>query len=150
MSDHWLILIPTDPGHVPSTASIVRASELLRSLVPGADAVEADIGDQVRFVDCGAKFAAVHCPRCEAAIADDWWRDTVDRASQIQFTDLAAITPCCGAAVSLNDLDYRWPQGFARFELAALNPDVAEQIPDWVSRIETALGCPLRVVRRHL
>lgn len=54
--------------------------------------------------------------------------------------------PCCGVTVSLNDLDYLSPAGFARFVLEAMNPNVADAEPAWVAEIAEIAGTPLKTI----
>jgi hypothetical protein len=56
------------------------------------------------------------------------------------------VTPCCGSRVSLNDLRYEWPAGFARLVLEAWNPNVTRLDEEEVSKLEEVLGAPLRII----
>jgi hypothetical protein len=53
---------------------------------------------------------------------------------------------CCGALVSLNDLIYEWPAGFARFVLEAMNPNVRDIADDELASLAAILGTPLRKI----
>jgi hypothetical protein len=51
--------------------------------------------------------------------------------------------------VSLNDLVYSWPSGFARYTLEAMNPGLGS-LPERVhARLESVLGCRVRVIWAH-
>ena len=63
----------------------------------------------------GAQFAALGSMTSGGALA-------MDQAYRFSFVDLAVSVPCCNAQLSLNDLRYEWPAGFARFILEAQSP----------------------------
>lgn len=130
MSLHVLRLIPTDPAWTPSQAGAEEAARILVELFP-ASPVASTVYDETIFIDQGGNFEEVRCPRCRAVIAGEWWGDRMDEAAATSFTDLAVVTPCCHLATSLNDLDYRMPAGFARFELS---------VSDWNNGGSTGLA----------
>jgi hypothetical protein len=70
-------------------------------------------------------------------------------AYEAEFATLEVATPCCGEAMSLNDLRYDWPAGFAHASLT-----VAEPQREWLDETELAqvaadLGHPVRQVMVH-
>lgn len=73
----------------------------------------------------------------------------MDKAyEETRFADLAAILPCCGRLSSLNDLQYDWPAGFARFQLRVRDPgkDIDEAM---LQELERILACSLKKVWAH-
>ena len=104
--------------------------------------------ERVEFVDQGGNFEGVYCPVCGADLGE-WWPAAMDRAHAGHFADLAVTAPCCGAALSLNDLRYEWPAGFARFVLEAMNPGVPDLPATTLAELEQRLGAPLRVIWAH-
>ena len=66
------------------------------------------------------------------------------------FKLLPYEVPCCSAPHTLNELIYEWPQGFARFAINAMNPDIGELQKQHVDEFEDLLGTPLRVIYRHI
>ena len=148
MSDNWLRFIATDPHWVPNGPARDAAVGLLVHWLPDADEVTSNVSDHVEFIDQGANFERVACPACGIGLSDDWWSAAMDRASETDFEDLSVSTPC-GHATSLNDLDYDWPAGFARFVIEALNPGVEELSDDQMSELTRALGTPLRRIWAH-
>ena len=58
--------------------------------------------------------------------------------------------PCCSAAPKLSELRYDWPVGFARCEISAMNPRMGELLDEQIRWFERVLGCPIRVIYRHL
>lgn len=149
MADDFLRIIPTVPTFVPAAAAQAVALAQLRSAFPGADEVGASVEPTVIFVDAGANVERVACPRCANEFAEAWWLAAMDRAAVGGFVDLAVELPCCGGPVSLADLHYAWPQGFARFVLEVRNPGralAAEQL----AQLGAILGCDLRVIRAHV
>ncbi len=73
----------------------------------------------------------------------------MDDAFKVRFTALAVTTPCCGANVSLNDLNYEWPAGFARFVLEAMNPGVGDLATAEIAALAEIVGSPLRRIWAH-
>lgn len=66
------------------------------------------------------------------------------------FATLAVVVPCCGTASSLDALDYDWPCGFARFEIAIRNPERAWFSDEELTAIGDALGHPVQQIRAHI
>jgi hypothetical protein len=149
MSEVWLKVIPTDPNYVPDATSQNEALQLAQSFLPEADGVHVRNTETVEFIDQGGNFERVVCPYCRAEILTEWWQKAMDVAYQEQFVKLDIITPCCQTTASLNDLQYVWPAGFARFRLEVLNPNIASLSQERVGRIAQILGCPLRVILAH-
>jgi hypothetical protein len=154
MGDHWLILIPTDPEWVPDADQAAKAREVIDQLTPDRDGkIETYAPGRVVFVHCGENFETISCPACGATLDIRWWHTGMDAVYDSRTGSLGAldvITPCCGAATTLNDLDYNFPQGFASWWIQVhyanrLWLDDAER-----ARVESALSHPLREIRRHL
>jgi hypothetical protein len=148
VSDVFLRVIPSDPRHVPSATARERAQTLLRRALPRADDVSGTVTAEVRFVDCGDNFEFVACPRCGADLGD-WWSVIMEAAHERQFRELRATTPCCGHTQSLNELQYAWPMGFARYTLEAVNPRVGSLPERTQVRLAETLGCPIRLIWAH-
>ncbi len=148
MSDDYLRLIPTDPEFVPDCLRREKAQGLLASYLPLADGIEAQLFETVKFIDQGSNFERVSCPACLAKLDVSWWGSAMNSSYKSDFADLRVTVPCCGTRLSLNDLRYEWPAGFARFVLQALNPgDRLTEIQ--VKSLEDALACSLRVIWAH-
>ena len=58
--------------------------------------------------------------------------------------------PCCGTQTGLNQLDYQWPQGFARYALEAMNANIGQVSAGQKAALEAALGHDLIVVYMRL
>ena len=149
MSDNWITLIPTDPNLQPTAESAERARTLLTSFVPRAQEIELEFTDNPQFIGPCGNWEGVACPAC-GANAEPWWSDAVGRAYVTGFTDLSVTAPCCNARLSLNDLNYIPPAGFARFVLSAQNPYVEDLSPPQMQQLETCLGCRLRRIWAHI
>ena len=149
MSDHYLRLVSVDPNWSPSPEAAAAAVGILATLLPAADHVRAVGEAGVVFYDAGELAETIGCRRCGADLGD-WWQGAMTQAFASGFTDLAIVTPCCGARTSLNDLDYVYPAAFGRFALEAANPAVADVTDEQKAVIEAALGTRLRTVFQHL
>jgi hypothetical protein len=57
--------------------------------------------------------------------------------------------PCCEVTLSLNDLDYRWPCGFTRFDIAIWYPERRWFDEQDLGAIGRVLGHQVRQVRAH-
>jgi hypothetical protein len=58
--------------------------------------------------------------------------------------------PCCGAVQSLANLIYDWLQGFARFSLEPMKPNIRDLPPGAELNFEIVLGCGLLKIWQHL
>lgn len=148
MSDDYLQFIPQDPYRLPEPEAQQAAVQLLRGLLPQAESISVQISEHPQFVDAGSNFEAVRCPFCSTVVLE-WWQDAMDQAYADHFSQLAVTLPCCGRATSLNDLDYSWPQGFARCILRVHNPGRSAFDSSEVMLVATALGGSLRMIWTH-
>lgn len=154
MSDNWIRLIPATPSWQPDSVAAESAAEYVSGLFAGpggsADEVEATFHDEVVLIDSGVNTASFTCPACSAVTEVDWVLHVVDERSGT-LRDLNVHLPCCGAEASLNDLDYDWPMGFARFEIGVLNGTRAgyELDESELREVRALLGHPVRQVLAH-
>lgn len=148
MSENMLRLIPTDPLYVPSSDAQAQARTVLASLLSEGE-VSITMMEEVSFIDQGSNFERVLCPCCGAVVPMEWWSQEMDRAyGASHFQDLSIMLPCCQTPSSLNDLDYDWPAGFARFLLEARSPG-SDLTPEHVSLLASVLGCSVRKIWAH-
>jgi len=151
MSDNWIALIPEDPNFVPEASLQHAARDRFAAIAPNADEIEIRITDKAQFFDCGANFERIVCPSCGAEISRDWWNDRMDEDyCDDGFRLHAYETPCCGTKSSLADLIYEWPQGFARFGIDVMNPNIGRLTSEQKDEFERILKTPLRVVYQHI
>lgn len=148
-------MIPTDPHWQPDQAAADRAAAIVAELVPGlpggADVrIDVTWHDTLTVVDCGANLERIGCPHCGASIDTVWWADLLEGHCEDGFASLAVEVPCCGAATSLDVLDYDWPCGFARLEIAIWNPERLWFSDEELTVLADALGHPVRQVRAHV
>jgi hypothetical protein len=145
MSDNWIKLIPRDPNYQPTVKAAKSARDLLASFVPDADEVDFSFMDEVEFVDPLGNWSGVRCYAC-GADAEPWWREAYGKG----FPELTMKAGCCGASVSLNELEYVYPAGFAKFVLEAMNPNVKDLKVTQMKKLSQCLGCDLRRIWVHL
>ncbi len=147
MSDTVFKLIPENPGYVPDPESRAKAKQYLATLFPEAEQVVDQVRDKIDFIDAGTNLETITCPECLSIISKDWWQSAMSQASKGRFANLTINTPCCGATLSLNDLLYHWPVGFARYSLEVRNPD--KEVDDRVNALEDTLHTMLKKIWAH-
>jgi hypothetical protein len=146
MSGTHLRLIPTDPTFIPAPDAQRKAVALLAEALPHAHELYAEQTPGVQFIDQGSNFKSVACPLCGTVLDTAWWQRAMDRAwGGKAFVDLLADLPCCGGRVSLNDLMYDMPAGFARFMIDLYEPE-GDVGPEAYAELERSLGCKLRKI----
>jgi hypothetical protein len=155
MSDDVLSVIPTDPHWRPGRAAADRTAMIIAEMAPGLPGgvdVEIDVTwhDKLTVVDCGANLERISCPLCGDSIDTEWWADLLEAHFEDGFATLAIEAPCCGGATSLDALNYDWPCGFARFEIAIWNPERAWFSDEELGALAKALGHPVKQVRAHI
>jgi len=151
VSDNWVVFVPEDPLYIPTDAAIAAAVATASRLFPAADKIEPDLSNGIQFFDAGGNWETTYCPGCGQHLSVQWWQDAFGRDHTESGFKLALYpTPCCGAAYTLNDLKYVWPQALGKFGLSAMNPNVGEIAAEACRKLESALGTRLRVIYQHL
>ncbi len=155
MSDTVLKLIPTEPRHVPAAETHEKALEVLVELTQGWEP-EAQVFDQLQYIDPDEWIEAINCPRCgkrleldgkpEHEAYWDWYNEIVEQEEEHGAESLQVVMPCCKASVPFTDLQIV-NGGFAMFELQVSDPEVDCPMPaDMQSKVEQAVGCRLKQV----
>ena len=150
MSDNWIALIPEDPNFVPALEKQSRARKRFAEIAPDADEIKIKVSKRIEFFDCGANFERILCPSCRAEITMKWWQDRMKEDYDNGFKLVAYPTPCCNSYSTLHHLVYEWPQGFGRFALDAMNPNIGKLEETHRIEFEAILGTKLRVIYQHL
>ncbi|MBT8418034.1 MAG: hypothetical protein KJO42_11385 [Silicimonas sp.] len=144
MSDHFLVVIPADPdADLPDTADALR-----NALAEITGAEESRIKDygKLKFIDCGENFDGIGCPSCGSDIPVSHWHEWMssDLHGEEGFHLHRHRSPCCGVEMRLNDLIYKWPQGFARWFVSARNVGRGPLTPEEIGSLEAIAGLPLK------
>lgn len=155
MSDDVLSIIPSDPRWQPNRDAVDRVIALVEELAPGtANGVDLEIDvkwhDVVTVVDCGGNLERIGCPLCQAPIDMEWWGGLLEARSEGGFPTLAIEVPCCGGSTTLDALEYDWPCGFARFEIAIWNPEHPWFSEEELTALEHRLGHSVKQIRAHI
>jgi hypothetical protein len=148
MSDNVLKLIATSPQCTADHEALKEASEVLACFFPEAGEVTFTSTEHVRFIDPGQNLERIVCPACGTEVDMAWWQKAMSTASQTHFTELSVELPCCKTLSSLNELQYDWPAGFARFVLEVRNPSGRVKTAQ-LEQLETILQCSLREIWAH-
>ena len=149
MSDSIIRYIPIEPTYRPSLENARNAQRILRDCLPEAELISAKTSDHVGFVDAGENWDGVICLCC-GADAEPWWGDAMSGCAENKFSSLIVKAGCCGNEVSLNQLNYVWPVGFAVFVLEVLNPNHKGLTPEQMKELSSAIGKPMREIFVHV
>lgn len=150
VSDNWIVLVAVGPYAVPHGDAIEAARSAVETACPDAEEVLTEVTSTPQFVDAGQNFEKVSCPRCGAELDLDWWQRAMDDAARTEFSSLEVVTPCCASATTLNDLNYDWPQAFARVSIHAMNPQILGLDAAMKMKVEQLLDLPTRVIYQHV
>ena len=149
MSENLLKIIPEQPVYIPESEAQIVASGFLKSLVAENCEVQFQVSNEIEFVDAGGNFENVSCSTCGKEISGEWWSTAMNKVHQSHFSQLDIVVPCCNSKTTLNQLNYNWAQGFAKFVLTARNPNISELDKQSVIELEKILGCKLRLIWAH-
>lgn len=135
---------------LPTEVKATAATGVVRALCPEADELTTCRYDEVTFIDQGGNFESVCCPACKTVLdTRAWWQQQMEAAYSTRFQVLSTVTPCCSSTVSLNDLEYSWPAGFARFEVRVSNPGRGWLSQEEMAQVSAALGITVRQIMAH-
>ena len=125
MSEHLVRLIPRLHTYRTNEAS-ARAAVLALQKCVKAEEISFFQSGQGEFFDGGSARNHSSCPRCGAAVPRDWWQQKMDEHYKSDhFFVLEEDMPCCSKTVSLNDLRYEAPCGFASLCFTVRDPEEA-------------------------
>lgn len=151
MSDNWIALIPKDPHFVPSEHHGKAAAAYLASIAPESDEIDVRVDNKIQFHDCGGNLESICCPRCNATIDPDWWSDRMSDDFEGDGYQLKLHqTPCCHSWASLAELIYDFDQGFSRFIVEAMNPNIGELSTEQLENFRHLLGTEIRAIYQHI
>ena len=147
MSDHIVKIIPKDVNTLIDKALVPNLLDYIRNHAV-AEAVDYAEYGAVTFIDCGSNLETIHCPNCGKVIDFGWWGEAMDTAGENAFADLHVVLPCCGSQSSLDNLEYYFPCGFAKEQIAVRNPQI-EMDEKYRCEIEKIAGAELKVIEGH-
>ncbi len=151
MSDNWITLIPESPNMIPDKKCQLAAQKRFQEIATDADEIKIKIFDKCSFFDCGSNFQKIRCPSCKSEIAIEWWNGKIDEDYVNDGFELNTYqTPCCKSSHTLHDLIYDWPQGFGRFAIEAMNPNIGELKNEIKEDLENLLRTKIRVIYQHI
>lgn len=148
MSDCILKIAPQNPFYKVSEPLLQKSRDFLEANIY-CDSIEVKCCMTPIFVDCGSNLERIVCPNCHSELPFDWWGEAMNKAYESEFTSLETVLPCCGLTISLNDLEYHFPCGFACCVIEILNPvfDSEDYIIDSIQKI---LGINVRIIKAHI
>lgn len=148
MSDNIVKIVPKDPFCIISKSALHKAVVFLNANIY-CDSIKFECNTTPKFVDCGSNLESITYPNCGEMLSFDWWSEAMSKAAENAFTVLETELPCCGKVISLNDLEYYFPCGFACCMIDLLNPscDIGEGTLD---TIQNLLGVNVRIIQAHI
>lgn len=148
MSDHFVKIMPKDPFCKVAEMALQSAKSFLEKHIC-CDFIEIEFNEMPVFVDCGSNLEQISCPKCGEVLDFGWWGEAMDKAAESEFTSLEVEMPCCKNIISLNDLTYYFPCGFACCSIHIYNPkqNIEDEILDIIQSI---LGTCVRIVEAHI
>jgi hypothetical protein len=161
MGELYIRVIPTDPRWQPTVEAAARAAEYVAGLFAGpgdhVELVEPVFHERITLIDGGEYLEELFCSRCAATIGLDWFWDLLiarnggRRVGEPVIDDLAVTVPCCAAELTLPELRFEAPIGFARFEVSARNwtRPAWELSAEELAAAGDLLGHPLTQVHAH-
>jgi hypothetical protein len=129
MSEFFICIIPEDPFNDWGEKDKNHILSEVKKLFTNCEKVELIINDYIQLRDCGDNLESIECPRCKEEIDYENWEEFIktDFNKATNGFDLKKYKlNCCGSIVSLNDLKYSWNQGFSKWEISIMNPDMGE------------------------
>ena len=151
MSDEWISIILKDPDYVPPI-EIQRAAETyFKEVTPEASQIKSQGFNEIQFFDAGGNFSSLACPYCKKDLEIEWWQEKMDDGfvgSGFVLKEFAL--PCCGEKGSLNTLEYYFEQGFGKYILSAMNPNIGVLEQDTIDTFESIFRQEVKVIYRHL
>lgn len=154
MSVDFTRIIPTDPWWVPTAAQADAAVAVVDHIMnERRGELEIKAPGRVEFVDAGANWETAYCPSCRYELGTRWTVDQISAAYDAEkgYGSLTITTPCCASEISLNDVDYRWQQGFASWWISVRDANRGTALSDnELEHIEVALGHRVREINSHL
>ena len=149
MSDSFIVLIPADPhAALPETAEAVRAE--LADIVETPDSRVKDYG-KLQFIDAGQNFERIGCPSCGHTFTIPEWHEwmNADWHGEEGFHLHTRSSPCCATDMTLNDLVYEWPQGFAHWFVGARDVNHGRLTDDELALLQDIAGIGLKPIYQH-
>jgi hypothetical protein len=161
MSELHIRVIPTDPEWQPTVEAAARTVDYVAGLFAGpgdhVEKVEAIFYKRPALIDGGEYMEDLFCPQCDATLGLDWFWELLSSRSDGQIIDdptvhdLSVTVPCCGTGLTLPELRFEAPIGFARFEVNATNwtRSVWELSEEELTAAGTFLGHPVTQIHAH-
>ncbi len=148
MSDNILKIIATSPSYIPTEDTDQKLMALIKILLPHTERISIKRSKTIQFIDSGSNLENIICPNCNKKLDEVWWKEALDKSYQNLFSELDVIVPCCKSKLSLNELKYELPVGFAQFSVEILNPN-SDISNEELQKIEEILDTKTRIIWAH-
>lgn len=151
----FIKIIPADPGLVPDPDREEAVVGLLQDLLPDAGDIDCVSYARLHFASPEDALRTVACARCGSALAIgmdgehvDWWMGCLEGQYTGAGDTLSRPTPCCGATLRLDQLEFTPRAGFSRFEVCVNDP-CGQLGEEDLASISDAFGCDAMLVSGH-
>ncbi|MEM7719556.1 MAG: hypothetical protein AAF222_10145 [Pseudomonadota bacterium] len=146
MAECFLVIIPKNPeAKIPADTDVLR--QTLANMAGTTEARVKDYG-KLQFIDAGQNATDIRCRDCNARIdADEWhiWMQSDWRGAEGFHLHLHSM-PCCGTELTLNDLTYDGPQGFASWFVSARRKGRGPLTDAEIQTLEAQAALPLKAI----
>jgi hypothetical protein len=148
MSITYAYILPENEKYVPCKTEWKAILDAIKIRGKANLEVYLEQNDIIQFYDCGENFESISCPFCKSELDLEWWQDEMGKASEIGFSEIKLLTPCCNKNSSLNELKYDMPQGFAKFAIKIDDYEIEKLIinDSFFSELHGITGQPWKVI----
>jgi hypothetical protein len=151
MSDEIIRVILKDARKVPTKLAQEQALEYASNQWHKAESITNIQSEEIQFFDCAGDFLEVYCPKCKTKIEIEDWQEYMDSDYKNASFELKEYSlKCCNAKANLNELIYEKEQGFGRYCLEIINPNISEIAKNEKLHLEEIFEEEVRIIYQHL
>jgi len=151
MSDNWIRIIPDDLEYIPDQHIQKKLLSYVKQIAPKSEEIESIEYNKIQFIDCGTNLEVIKCPLCGSNLDIEWWRNQLDEQYDDEGVNIVDfILPCCKGITDISKLQYDFDQGFSKYCLEMMNPDIGLLSKVQIGEIETIMGKKIKVIYQHI
>jgi hypothetical protein len=151
MSDNYIIIIPKNYDFIPNSLLEALLINEINKIVKTRDSLDIIRTEGIRFIDCGSNFEKIVCPNCGKELEIEFWQEKMDEYfNGYSFLLEKFPLPCCKMEFNLNELVYIWEQGFGKYSIEILNPDIDRLSIENIDTFGNILKQQVKIIYRHI